>query len=76
MSIFEGTIEVTECYHSCPFFSWLSDVMECHHPFFNDKGTYANMIITQHNSHGRVPDECPLRNEQYQGNFAIKLKIE
>jgi len=50
---------VKECFHGCPFFGGGKE-MECDHPYWDGKG-YANMIITQDNSHGRVPDECPLR---------------
>ncbi len=51
---------VKQCYHGCPFFGGGKE-MECDHPYWEGKGAYDNMIITQDNSHGRVPDECPLR---------------
>lgn len=58
---------VNECYHSCPFFNNVGQEMQCDHPFFLDKSnlktSYDNMIITQQNSRGRVPDACPLKTE-------------
>ena len=54
---------VEECFHRCHFFNTDVDGMKCNHPYFEDKKPYENMIITQNNSHGRVPDECPLRKE-------------
>lgn len=56
------TIIIKECYHVCPFFI-RTHYMECLHPFWTDKGTYDNLIITRNNSIGRTPDECPLRKE-------------
>ena len=38
------------------------DGMECRHPYWEGKGAYTNMIITQNNSKSRVPEECPLRH--------------
>lgn len=61
MKTFEKTVVVDECYHSCPFFGTAGNEMECLHPFFIDKDIWDRMIITQQNSRGRVPDECPLR---------------
>jgi hypothetical protein len=52
------------CYNSCPFFRSTMDGMECGHPFWSDKDTYENMIITHHNSkEGKVPEKCPLKIE-------------
>jgi hypothetical protein len=36
--------------------------MYCGHPHWIGESAYSEMIITQDNSHGRVPDECPLRH--------------
>ena len=59
---------ITECYHGCPFFNNVGQEMQCDHPFYLDKSNlktaYDNMIITQQNSHGRVPDACPLKNDE------------
>jgi hypothetical protein len=59
---------VNECYHGCPFFNSVGHEMQCDHPFYQDKSNlktlYDNLIITQKNSHGRVPDECPLKNDE------------
>jgi hypothetical protein len=72
---FEENVMVTECYHKCPFFGTTMDGMQCNHPIWQyNKNAYANMIITQDNSHGRVPDECPLRIKPYLGNLVIKLE--
>jgi hypothetical protein len=73
MTIFEGDVLVDECYHKCPFFSTTMDGMRCDHPHFNNQPAYSNMIITQDNSRGRVPDECPLRVKPFFGNFIILL---
>jgi hypothetical protein len=56
-------IIVEQCYQTCPFYGVSMDGMQCDHPYFSDKGAYDNMIITQDNSRGRVPDACPLRSE-------------
>jgi len=57
----EKKIIVKSCYHSCPFFTVNGNTMECGHPHFDDKNSWDGLIITQDNSRGRVPDECPLR---------------
>jgi len=63
---------VNECYHECNFFSTNMDGMKCNHPYWEDKGAYDNMIITQDNSRdGNIPEKCPLRN----GHTEIVLKI-
>ena len=57
-------INITECYFSCPFFGTSMDGMQCNHPYFEHRGAYDNMIITQDNSRdGKIPEECPLRKE-------------
>lgn len=55
--------KVTSCYQSCPFYSNSMDGMYCGHPYWKDKSAYSEMIITQSNSKGRVPDKCPLKKE-------------
>jgi hypothetical protein len=64
---------VYQCFHGCSFFGGGHE-MSCDHPYFKDKGAYENMIITQDNSHGRVPDECPLKNEPAEIMTIVKLK--
>lgn len=64
-------VEVKQCYHSCPFFGVNSDGMYCGHPFFEDKSADASMIISQDNSRGRVPDECPLRKGSLTMNYSL-----
>jgi hypothetical protein len=62
MKTFEKITVVDECYHHCPFFGNAGNEMECLHPHLLLKGNvWDRMIITQQNSRGRVPDECPLR---------------
>ena len=68
------TKQVSQCYHGCQFFGTSMDGMECNHPYFKYKGAYDNMIITQYNSHGRVPDDCPLRDGPVEITTIISLK--
>lgn len=68
----DKTTIVKECYYGCPFFSTTMDGMECGHPFFDGKG-YDSMIISHDNSHGRVPDECPLRKEEIAMKELVRL---
>ena len=51
------------CYHTCTYFGIEEgNLMVCKHPYFNDKGSYSNLIISQDNSRdGNVPKECPLK---------------
>ena len=51
---------VKECYHVCPLFTTSGNEMSCGHQHFKDGGL-ENRIITQDNSRGRVPDQCPLK---------------
>jgi len=51
---------VKECYHVCPLFTTSGNEMSCGHQYFKD-GDLENRIITQDNSRGRVPDQCPLK---------------
>jgi hypothetical protein len=61
----EIKINVIGCYHSCPFFGTSMDGMECHHPYWKDKESYAGTIITQDNSRDcKIPEKCPLRTEE------------
>ena len=61
MAIIEKTT-VTKCYHSCPLYRNSMDGMYCGHPYWNDKEAYASMIINHNNSHDRIPEKCPLRD--------------
>lgn len=58
-------MEIRQCYHSCPFFRTSHEDMYCGHPVWKEKGeeAYGGAFITQDNSKGRVPEECPLRQE-------------
>jgi len=56
--------EITSCFHNCTFHNKSMDGMECGHPYFKDKGAYENMIITQENSMNKIPEKCPLKQEQ------------
>lgn len=71
----ENTVIVNQCYYSCPLFGTSSDGMECMHPNFENKSVWDRMIITQDNSRGRVPDECPLRKSAIKIVKNIKLEI-
>lgn len=53
--------EVTQC-RKCPFLDSDMDGMKCTHPYWNDKGAYDNMIITQSNMWG-IPEKCPLKSK-------------
>ena len=62
MKTYEKITVVDECYHRCPFFGNAGNEMKCLHPHLLLKeNVWDRMIITQQNSRGRVPDECPLR---------------
>ena len=64
------------CYHSCNFFGTDMDGMKCTHPYFEDKGAYENMIISQNNSRdGNIPEKCPLRNN-IEGDTEVVLRIK
>ena len=57
-------ITVKQCYNSCPFYgSLIFNDKHCSHPHWDNKPFADSMIITYDNSRGRVPDECPLRND-------------
>ena len=55
-------ITVTSCINHCNFYFKSMDGMECNHPFFDDKPTYTNMIITN-DLGNKIPELCPLRLE-------------
>lgn len=63
---------IIRCIHGCPFYHRSMDGMECNHPYFDDKGAYENMIITQENGINFIPHKCPLRKE----NLTIKYQLE
>lgn len=65
---------VDQCFHACPFFSTSGHIMECQHPDFGHKEWEKKLIITQDNSRGRVPDECPLRKSPVEIVVRTKLK--
>jgi len=67
--------KITKCYHSCPFFaSPPMDGMECNHPYWESKGAFDNMIITQSNSRdGKIPEKCPLRKEQLTVEYVLVM---
>jgi len=55
-------ITITSCINSCHFYFNSMSGMECNHPFFDDKPTYTNMIITN-DLGNKIPKLCPLRLE-------------
>lgn len=65
-------IKITGCSHSCPFFGNSMDGMQCNHPYWEYRGAYENMIITQNNSgDGKVPELCPLKGEQLTITYSL-----
>lgn len=67
-------IIIDKCRNRCPFYSSNMDGMFCGHPYWDDKKPYDNMIITQSNSvDGKIPLKCPLRIEEL--NIKYKLKL-
>lgn len=68
------TVKITGCYQKCPFYEVSMDGMQCNHPYWIDKGAYANMIISQEYSRGgdKIPKKCPLRISSL--NRVYKLK--
>ncbi len=65
--------KIKQCFHSCPFFKSNMDGMFCDHPYWLDKGSYENMIITHENSRdGEIPEKCPLRIE----DLIIRFKLD
>lgn len=67
-------IKITNCFYSCPFYEISEDGMECNHPYWDDKGAYDNMIITQDNyRNSKLPEKCPLRNEPLSIVYTLKI---
>ena len=65
-------IKIKQCYIHCPFYHSSMDGMECTHPYWDDKGPYDNMIITQKNSKdGKFPEECPLKIEPLDIHYSL-----
>jgi len=57
--------KIKRCWESCWFYGITMDGMQCNHPYWKDKGSYDNMIITHENSrNGNIPEKCPLRQEE------------
>jgi hypothetical protein len=75
MSKYVNEKEVTQCYHSCPFFKLEGNLMTCGHPKFEGGDPYDSLIISQDNSRDRVPDKCPLREETVDVILRVKLKV-
>ena len=67
-------ITISEYFHNCPFFNVDMDGMSCIHPYWEDKEPYENMIITQDNSKGLIPEECPLQQEELILTYKLKTK--
>lgn len=65
---------VSECYHSCDFHMNSMDGMYCNHPTLENSSMEEQMIITQDNSRGRVPDKCPLRDGAIRVSKVYTLK--
>jgi len=64
---------IKNCRNSCPFYGSSIDGMEYNHPYWDNKGSYDNMIITQMNSmDGAIPIKCPLRIEPLTINYKLK----
>ena len=60
---YEKEIIVDGCIHRCPLFKLEWGVMVCTHPYFDDKPSYENYIITSDIGHS-FPKECPLKREK------------
>jgi len=59
----ERTVEITRCYHECPFFGLEGGpgpMMCCQHPYFDDKDPYAGCIISHPECDEGFPKKCPL----------------
>ena len=68
--------KITQCFMTCPFYGSAPDGMMCNHPHFdNSKYPWDKMIISQENSRGRVPDECPLITEG-STDFTIRVELD
>jgi len=79
MSRYYKDSPVKECYHGCPFFALESHLMKCQHPHFTEDkkaiSFYENLIINHENSRNRVPDNCPLKNENVEIILRVHLEI-
>ena len=65
------------CFHSCHFFDKGGQLMRCKHPFFDDKDYFDAMIINQDNSRdGKIPEKCPLREDEVELITKVKLEIK
>ena len=57
------TVTIDKCYHTCPYFTTEGGpgpVMVCNHPYFDDKESYDNYIISHPKCDTGFPDKCPL----------------
>jgi len=71
------TILIKECYHACTFFRASTDGMYCSHPHWENGETgWEGYIISQDNSRGKIPLECPLRIESLQIEYKSAWKME
>ncbi len=52
--------DIEKCYHTCPHFTLYGNEMSCGHPYFDDKGAYAGMIISHPECDSGFPKDCPL----------------
>lgn len=59
IAYYGSTIEVNSCYQECPFYRVEGYLMKCGHESLKLHPNEQS-IITQTNSKGRVPEECPL----------------
>lgn len=67
-------IKISGCIDICPFYQVAMDGMDCGHPFFEDKGAFDNMIITQDNGKdGKIPPKCPLRKKPFKSRVIYSL---
>ena len=62
---------IKEC-SDCYFLGTFNGYMECNHPILNYKNLYSKNIITKENSDGRVPNECPLRENDIELQILLK----
>jgi hypothetical protein len=70
----EDIVKIKGCYHTCPFFSNNQDGMYCGHSYFENKEAYSNFIINHDNSkNGKIPLECPLRNESITIKYELNI---
>lgn len=68
-------IEVTECIHSCPFYTTESHVMMCDHPVMkypDDDGVLPRISIDWRFHKDSVPDECPLKDHPVNTHVSLR----